>query len=142
MDNPKSADPVRRFELRVMRPLQLVLIGTAVFNLVRGEWWLLGGAVVGSFYLGVIGSGLHPLQTAMDLMQGTVEGPAAVREAETLSLRQKQGLVVRATRRVGIGFGFATFGVLLYTLGWKWYASLLVAWVSMILSSVLLRIMV
>ena len=55
--------------------------------------------------------------------------------------RQKQGLVIRATRRIGFGLGFAAFAVAFFALGWTWFGSLFVAWASMILSYTVLRVM-
>ena len=70
-------NPIRRFELAVLRPLQIAFVVAAIVSVFHGMWWCLGGCVVGVFALGVIGASLHPLQSASDLAQGPIESPAA-----------------------------------------------------------------
>ena len=53
-----------RFEPVVLRPLQFAFLLAGLVCLLSGNWWPLAGCVAGVFYLGIIGSKLHPLQSA------------------------------------------------------------------------------
>jgi hypothetical protein len=62
--------------------------------------------VAGLFYLGVIGSNLHPLQYASDLAKGSTKNTAAQIESIVVPRNIKQMLVGRACTRVGILIAF------------------------------------
>ena len=77
----------KRFEVVVLRPLPVVFVVSAVVFLFKGMWWWLAGCAVGLLYLGIVGSKLHPLQSAASLAHGPTEGPAARMESEILPPR-------------------------------------------------------
>lgn len=115
------SDPVRRFEVAALRPIQITFLVAAIACLFQGRWWWLAGCVVGLLYVGTIGAKLHPFQTASDLAQGPVEGPAAIVESVLLTQDQRRRLVGEASTRVGILSGVALFVLLLAALQWRWY---------------------
>ncbi len=131
---------IRRFEMVILRPLQLVLLLAAVFTIFRGRWLWLGGSVLALFYLGIVGSKLRPLQSASELAQGPLEGPAARIEADALPSGMKQMLVGHACTRIGILIGFATGLILWTTLAWRWYFAVLIAWIAMMFAGTLLKV--
>jgi len=133
-------DPTKRFEIVILRPLQVLFVATAVVFLSRGAWLRLVACGAGAFYLGVVGSKLHPLQSASDLAQGPLEGTAAVAESESLPYELKQTLLGHACTRVGIRAG-VTIGVVLWArLGWRWYFVLPAAYVTMMLCGASLKL--
>lgn len=134
------ADQAKRFEIAVLRPLQLVLLASAVLFLFRGMWWWLAGCLLSVFYLGIVGSKLHPLQSTSDLAQGPTQGTAARLESELLPLSVKQMLVGHACTRVGIFIGFAVGVGSWSALGWRWYFALLLACFGMLVSGALLKL--
>lgn len=131
---------VRRFEIAVLRPVQLLLLGAAVVMVSRSQWWWLAGCVLGIFYLGIVGSKLHPLQSASDLTKGPLESSEALAESAILSPGDKRWLVGQACTSVAILMGLALFVVLLGALDWRWYWAVLTAWVAMILVVVVLKV--
>jgi hypothetical protein len=115
---------IRSFELFVLRPCSVLLLLSAVIFIVKGMWFLLGGSILGLFYLGIIGSKLHPLQSASGLAQGPTRSIGALAEAEALSSETQELLVSHACTRVGLLFGVSV-GVLSWVLlGWSWYFAL------------------
>ncbi len=117
-------DQVRQFEVVILRPLWVALLATAGLLALGGHWLWLGGALLGVFYLGVIGSNLHPLQSAGDLATGPLTGPAALQEALLLPAQIQAPLVGHACTRVGLLVG-VTSGVVLYSaLELPWYIGL------------------
>jgi len=117
-------DQVRRFEVVVLRPLWVALLATAGLLAVGGHWLWLGGALLGVFYLGVIGSNLHPLQSAGDLATGPLTGPAALQEALLLPAQLQAPLVGHACTRVALLVGVASGAILFLALGLPWYIGL------------------
>lgn len=87
-------DQTKRFEISILRPLQVVILISAVIFLFKGMWWWLAGCVVCVFYLGVIGSKIHPLQSASELAQGPVKGPKAQIESDLMPPEVKQKLQI------------------------------------------------
>ena len=134
------ADKIRRFEVFILRPLQIAFLVSAVVLLLKTLWLGLVGCVLCSFYLGIIGSKLHPLQSASELAKGPLEGRAARIESELLPAGVKQMLVSHACTRVGILIGLSTAIILWSAFGWRWYFALLVAFVSMILVGAILKV--
>src|ERR1043166_2163782 len=98
-------DGITRLEKVILRPLQIVYFLLGLVFLLNGMWWLVVGSLVGVFYVGIIGSKLHPLQAAHDLAKGPSENPAAELEAELLPLGVKRLLVNHACTKVGILIG-------------------------------------
>ena len=133
-------DQVRRFELFVLRPLQILFLGAAIAFLLNSIWWGVAGCAFGLLYVGIIGSKLHPLQSAQDLAKGPLENPVAAIESEMFPPILNQMLVGRACSRVGRLIGLTTGIGLWAALGWHWYAALLAALVTAFLSGTLLRL--
>jgi MFS family permease len=134
------ADIAKRFEILILRPLHILFLVSAVFFLVKGMWWWLAGCAVGIIYLGIVGSKLHPFQSASDLAQGPIEGPAARIESELLPQEVKQMLVGHACTRVGILVGVAVGVISLSVFGWRWYFALLIGCIIMLISGSLLKL--
>src|SRR5258708_3947848 len=122
------ADSVRQFEVVILRPLQLILLGVAVVTGFTRHWFWFGGFVLALLYLGTVGSKLHPLQTASDLASGPLTNPSALRESASLSPGVKIGLVGAACTRIGIFLGITAGFVFWFALGWRWYFALPAAW--------------
>ena len=133
-------DQAKRFEIVILRPLQIVFLVSAVVFLFKGMWWWLVSCVVSLFYLGIVGSKLHPLQSASDLANGPVKGSMARIESELLPPEVKQMLVRHACTRVGILVGFVAGVASWAALGWHWYFALLFALFAMVFSGALLKL--
>lgn len=131
---------IKRFEIIILRPLIIMFLVFAIAFFFKGMWWWLVGCVVSVFYLGIIGSKLHHLQSALDLAQGPIKSPAACTESDLLPLAVKQMLVGHACTKVGILVGFAAGAISWAALGWQWYFALLSAWFAMVLSGALLKL--
>jgi len=134
------ADQSKRFEIVILRPLQILFLVSAIVFLFKGMWLWLVGCALSLLYLGIVGSKLHPLQSASDLAKGSLKGSAARIESELLPTEVKQMLVGHACTRVGILVGFTTGLLSWAALGWRWYFALLVAWFFMLLTGVLLKL--
>jgi hypothetical protein len=83
---------------------------------------------------------LHPLQSARDLLQGPTEGPAAHEESRLLPPEIKRSLVDIACTSVAILLGLASGAVLWGIVGWSWYIAILLAWVAMLLTGALMKL--
>jgi hypothetical protein len=134
------ADQAKRFEIVVLRPLQILFLVSAVVFLFRGMWVWLGACALGFFYLGIVGSKLHPLQSARDLAEGPLEAPSARVESERLPPEVKQMLVGHACTQVGILVGLTVGLVLWAPLGRHWYLTLPLAWVTLVFTGGLLKV--
>jgi hypothetical protein len=132
-------DQVRRFELGIVRPLHILFILLAVTFALKSLWWWLAGCIVALFYVGVIGSKLHPLQSASDLAQGPTTGAAAYVEADLMSAAEKHRFVDHACIRVGYVVGIGVGVVLWRIFGWHWYWALLVLCLSVLFIGCLLQ---
>ena len=133
-------DHYKRFEVFILRPLQILFLASAIVFLVKSMWW---GAAAGAaciFYLGIIGSKLHPLQSASDLAQGPLEGTKAQIESELLTPEMKRMLVGHACTRIGILLGVVAGVVSCAALGWRWYFALLIIWPTILLSGALMKL--
>ena len=130
----------KRFEIVVLRPLQVVFLVSAVVFIFKGMWWWLAGCAVGVFYLGIVGSKLHPLLSAAALAQGPTEGSAARIESDILPVEVKQILVGHACTRTGILLGVSGGVVSWAAFGLSWYFALVVAWLVMLMSGALLKL--
>jgi hypothetical protein len=133
-------DSAKHFEIVILRPLQIVFLVSAAVFLLKGMWLWLAGCAVAVLYLGIVGSKLHPFQSASDLSKGPLEGPAARIESELIPPEVKQILIGHACTRVGILLGFITGVVSWAALGWRWYFAFLVVWVIMLLTGALLKL--
>lgn len=129
----------KRFEIVILRPLQIVFLISAVAFLFQCMWWWLGGCFLGLLYLGIVGSKLHPLQSATDLAKGPLDGPAAQIESELIPAEPKKMLVGHACTRVGILLGVTTGVVVSLAVGWSWYLALPIALVTMLSTGALLK---
>ena len=132
--------PVRTFEHGVLRPLQLVTLILVFLLALRFFWPWVVAAIAAFFYLGLIGSKLHPLQSARELASGPLNGPAANREAAILDPQQQTILVGHACTRVGLLLGVAAGAACWFALGWRWWAALLVAWLVILLAGAGLKL--
>ena len=133
-------DQAKRFEITILRPLQVVLIISVIVMLFKGMWWWMFGCVVSIFYLGIIGSKLHPIQSASDLAKGPTEGPAAQIETVALPDAVKRMLIGHACTKVGILLGVVAGLVSWTVLGWRWYFAILIFWFIMMLSGSILKL--
>ena len=133
-------DLIKRFEILILRPIYIVFLISVVVFLFKGMWWWLAGCVGGMFYLGIVGSKLHPFQSASELANGPTEGPAAQIESELLPPEVKQMLVSHACTKVGILAGITSGVVLWAALGWRWYFARLVVWFILLLTGALLKL--
>jgi len=133
-------DPAKHFEIVILRPLQIIFLVSAAVFLLKGMWVWLAGCAVAVLYLGIVGSKLHPFQSASDLSKGPLQGPAARIESELIPLEVKPILIGHACTRVGILLGFITGVVSWAALGWRWYFAFLVVWVIMLLTGALLKL--
>lgn len=134
------ADPVKTFEILILRPLQLGTTAGAIFLLIRGMWLWLGVCLLAVFYLGIIGSKLHPFQSAADLAEGPLDGPAASTESALLRMDEKTWIVGRACTRVGILVGVSAGIVLIVSLEYPWYAALAVGLVTVLIVGASLKV--
>jgi len=131
---------LKRFEIIILRPLQIIFLISAVVFLFKSMWWWLAGFVVCVFYLGIVGSKLHPLQSAFDLAQSPIEGPAARNESELLPPEVKQMLVSHACTKVGILVGIISGLVSWMFLDWHWYFAFLVGCFILVIVGALLKL--
>jgi hypothetical protein len=130
----------RRFELVVLRPLQVGFVVLVLICLLQGMWWWLGGCIISVFYLGLIGARLHPLQSSFDLAQGPTQSLAAKKESELLPPYIVNMLVDRACTSVGILLGI-TIGALLWgALGWSWYIAIPLTLVALVWTGAILKL--
>jgi MFS family permease len=133
-------DSIKRFEVIILRPLHILLIVSAIAFLFQGMWFWLVACVFGSFYLGIIGSSLHPLQSATDLSKGPLETPTARLESDLLPQEVKEMLVGQACTKVGLLLG-AVLGALVWGfLGWHWYFALIIAFLVTLFAGAFLKI--
>jgi hypothetical protein len=133
-------DKIKRFEVFILRPLQIAFLISAVVLLLKALWLWLVGCALGIFYLGVIGSNLHPLQSVSELAEGPLEGRAVRIESEVLPAPVKQMLVGYACTRIGLLIGLSTGIILWLAFGWRWYFALLVAWLSILFAGAILKV--
>ena len=130
----------RRFEAMILRPLQVAFIFAAIPLAVRESWWWIAGGIIALLCLGSIGSALHPLQSASELAQGPLNGPAASAEARVLPPPVQAALVGGACTRVGLLLGLAVLCVLWWAFAMAWYAALVVAWITAMAVGVALKL--
>jgi hypothetical protein len=120
-------DRAKQFEIGILRPLQIVFLASCVFFVIKGMCLWLFGCVLGVIYLGIIGSKLHPLQSATDLSKGPLESLGAQLESELLNFEIRRVIVGHACTRVGILLGISTGALFWGFLGLRWYFSILIA---------------
>jgi len=136
---------LKRFEILVLRPLYIVSIGAVfwetIFSFIFKPMWLfVGVTLIGIFYLGIIGSKLHPYQSASDLTKGPLKGEALVREQEILTPEMERLLVGHACTRIGILFGIMSGFILWFVMDWRWYFAIIIAWFINIIVGALLKL--
>ena len=130
----------RRFEIVVLRPLLFGFTILALISLFQGKWWWLGGCVIASLWVSVVGQSLHPLQSVSDLFKGPTDTPAALREAELLPPEIVMRLVDRACKSISILLGLTAGFVVWEVVGWSWYYALPIAWVALCLTFCFMKI--
>jgi len=131
---------IRRFEVVILRPLQIAFLISAVILLFKALWLWLVGCALGTFYLGTIGSQLHPLQSASELAEGPLAGRAARIESEALPVSVTQMLVGHACTQVGILIGLSTGIILWGAFGLRWYFALPVTLFSILFAGAILKV--
>ena len=131
---------VRNFDRCVLTPIFWLFNIAAVAFGVTAHWWWLVGAVVGSFYSGIIGAKIHPKQSFSDLSRGSVTGAAADREAASLTDVEQHLLVSHACTHVGILLGVTSGGVL-WAAGLSWYVAAIVGFVCLLFSGAILKVL-
>jgi hypothetical protein len=130
----------RRFELVILRPLQVSFVVLVLICLFQGMWWWLGGCIIAVLCLGLIGASLHPLQSASDLAQGPTRTSVAQKESELLPPEIVNVLVDRACTSIGILLGL-TIGALLWgAIGWSWYIAIPLTLVAVVLTGATLKL--
>jgi hypothetical protein len=132
-------DPIRRFEVIVLRPLWLILGAGLLFAVVTARWPWVGASLLGLGYLGTVGSKLHPLQSAGALAKGPHSGLNAVAESALLPDDIKAILVGHACTRVGLLAGAVIATVLIGAVGVAWYWSLVLALLTTVLLGGILK---
>ena len=136
----EGGDKVRSFEVRVLRPLQLLFAALTILLLLRAVWLWAAASGLAVFYIGTIGARLHPLQTTADLMRGPLNNPSAISEANTLPEAVKRILVSHACTRVAILLTL-TFAIVLWRgAGLEWYFVAVAAWPILLLTGALLKL--
>ena len=109
-----------RFERLILRPLWVLIILAAVAFGIKSLWWWVGGCALAAFYLGTIGSKLHPDRSASQLAQGA--------QPDTLAAENQSVLVGQACTRVGMLVGAAAVAVFWGLLELQWYWAILIGW--------------
>lgn len=118
---------IKRFEVFILRPLWVIFFCFLILFVFKGMWLFVCGAIVSFLYIGVVGSKLHPHQTASDLAKGPLTSEAAVAESKNLSPEMKKTLVDRACTEIGILIGIASGFILWIIVGWHWYFAFIIA---------------
>jgi hypothetical protein len=129
-----------RFELIVLRPLQVVFLLAAVAFAFQGKWLALAACALGLIWLGFVGSSLHPLQPISELMQGPLNGPGARKESEALSPDKVRAIVDKACTSIGILLGLASGALLWNVGGLSWYFATPLAFAAMLLTGAALKL--
>jgi hypothetical protein len=133
-------DPVRRFEITVLRPVWATFLLGGLISAVTGHWlWALLLAI-GVLYAGTIGSRLHPRQSVVDLAIGPLAGSGALAEATALPAALKDVLVGHACTRVGILIGITLGLALPLVFDVRWYWGVGAALVSVVAVGALLKV--
>jgi len=132
-------DLIKDFELTVLRPLFILFVLAAIYLLLRGNFLPFMGCGAALFYLGLIGSQLHPTQSALDLAKGPLTNPMAEFEAQLLTDKHRQMLIGPACTKVGILVGVLIMVFLGTILGWRWYFSIPAGCVALMLSGAFLK---
>jgi len=132
-------DLIKDFELIVLRPIFILSVFAAIFFLIQGKWFPLIGCGSTLFYLGLVGSQLHPTQSALDLARGPLTNPMAEFESQLLTDKHRQMLVGRACTKVGILVGVLTAVFCRTILGWRLYFSIPMGCVALFFSGSFLK---
>lgn len=131
---------VRNFDRCVLTPIFWLFNLAALAFGVTAHWWWLAGAVVGSFYSGIIGAKIHPKQSFSDLTRGSVTGAAADKEDAILTEVEQRLLVSHACTHVGILLGVTSGGVL-WAAGLSWHVAVIVGFVCLLFSGAILKVL-
>jgi hypothetical protein len=86
---------IKRFELVVMRPIWLSIVGVGFVHCLRQEWWSVGAMVLALFVLGGVGGALHPAMSASELAGGTTGSAGAKYENSVLSPIVQHAVIAR-----------------------------------------------
>jgi len=133
-------EKIRKFEIFILRSVQLILILLVAISAINKFWFLLGAGIVGLFYLGIIGSNLHPLQSVADLAKGPLTNPAAKEELKTISPEQSNILVGHACTRIGILLGFEVGVISLNIYHISWFLTVIIGLVVATITGSILKV--
>lgn len=111
-----------------------------LFFVATAHWLWLVGSIAALFYLGIVGSKLHPLQSARELARGPTAGEAAAAEAASLPDDVKTLLVGHACTRVALLLGSVAAFVSIAGLRFPWYVGLGCAWSAALLVGAALKL--
>lgn len=125
-------DPIRRFEILVLRPIHAILALCCFVLLFKGHWLWASACALGWFFLGFIGASMHPLQSASDLAEGPLENPTADFESQIFTDQFKALIVGRTCTKVSMFLSVFLCLVLLFAAGIRWYFALPISWVSLV----------
>src|SRR5437879_1957766 len=113
------SDPIRSFEITILRPIFVIALVGAGTMLWRGEWWSMALCLLLLFCVGAIGSQLHPFQTASEMSEGPLTGRAGTQESTLFSDGQKKYILGRACTRVAVVLSVSLFLILVQSIGWR-----------------------
>ena len=133
------ANPIRRFEKTALQPSWLLTLALGVSSLFMRDWWSLAFTALLLFFLGIIGSGVHPRMTAGQLTGGPTESQAAADEASALPFGLQLILVGRACTQLGLLTGLALSWVAMAVLGWRWFTAIPISLVTAVLVGAFLK---
>jgi hypothetical protein len=111
-----------------------------VIFIIKGAWFWVVGAILGLFYLGIIGSKLHPYQSASDLEKGSLKSEGAQVEDILISPEEQRLLVGQACTRIGLLIGVTTGTILWGLIGWSWYFALPLAFIIALFLGAILKV--
>jgi len=92
------------------------------------------------FYVGIIGSKLHPLMTAGQLADGPVESGPAKLESTTLPPETQVQLVGQACTRVGLFCAGVVGAVAAFVVGYRWDVAIGSACLTLLLVATALKL--
>jgi len=133
-------EKIKKFEISILRPAQLILILLVIIFGINKFWFLLAAGIMGLFYLGIIGGNLHPLQSAADLAKGPLTTPAAKEELKTIPPKQSNILVGHACTRIGILLGFGAGITSFNTYHMSWFLAVIIGLLVATMTGTILKV--
>src|SRR5258708_26600320 len=130
---------IRNMDRLVLTPIFWSFNVAALSFLINGWWLWLAGAVAGSFYVGIIGAKIHPLQSLSELARGSLKNPKA-KDEDAMPPEEQRFLVSHACTRLGILIGAIVLVILWARLGWRGDSSAGVGFLCMLFSGALFKV--